>query len=276
MTYLGVIAVGLTMTKPVHAQTVARATVATPQPKSVAPKVFAKRVIVVDNVTGNILHEKQSQQMCAVASTQKLLTALCVIEAGSLEDTVKIQTTDTKVEPTTIYFRTGEVYKRRDLLKALVVKSGNDAAKALARDVAGSQARFCALMNARAKQLGMTNSHFLNAHGLTESGQYSTARDIAILMRNVVQVPTLRSYMGTRGFYFQPPARKKKWLENTNKLLKKMKQCMGGKTGYTKAAGRCLVSYGEKNGRSVIVVCLSSTTSQIWNDSEKLLRWALQ
>ncbi len=260
----------------VSARDIKRATVATPRPSSVAPKVQAKRVVVVDNVTGNVLYEKNSMQRCAVASTQKLLTALCVVEAGSLDNGVRVQSTDGRVEPTKIYIRSGERYKRRDLLKALVVKSGNDAARALARDVAGSQVKFRGVMNARAKKLGMRNSYFVNAHGLTEKGQYSTARDIAILMRKVVRVPVLRSYMGTSGFYFRPPGRKKRWLGNTNKLLKRLKYCMGGKTGYTRAAGRCLVTYGELRGRSVIVVCLGSTPAKIWDDSSKLLKWSLE
>jgi D-alanyl-D-alanine carboxypeptidase (penicillin-binding protein 5/6) len=259
-----------------YAQTVKRATVTTPMPKTAAPKVVAKRVIVVDNVTGQVLYEKNSMERCSVASTQKLMTALCVIDAGTLENSIQVQATDTQVEPTKIYIRTGEKYKRSELLKALVVKSGNDAARALARDVAGSQERFCAVMNARAKTLGMQSSHFKNPHGLTEIGQYSTARDIAILMRKVLRIPILRSYMGTNGYYFQPPGRKRYWLTNTNKLLKKVSYCMGGKTGYTNAAGRCLVSYGELRGRSVIVVCLGSTPAKIWDDSASLMKWSLE
>lgn len=253
-----------------------RATIPTPMPSTPAPIVHAKRVIVVDNVTGNVLYEKNSMQRAAVASTQKLLTALCVIEAGTLENTVNVVSTDTQVEPTKIYIRPGETYKRHELLKALIVKSGNDVAKALARDVAGSQVKFSRMMNARAKKIGMQSSHFVNAHGLTESGQYSTARDIAILMRKAVRIPTLRSYMGTSGYYFKPPNRNKRYLQNTNKLLKRMKSCMGGKTGYTNAAGRCLVSYGELGGRSVVVVCLGSTSAKIWDDVGSLLKWSLE
>ncbi len=256
--------------------TVKKASVATPKPKAPAPKVHAKRVIVVDNVTGNVLYEKNSLQRGAVASTQKLLTAICVTEAGSTEDKIKVAATDTKVEPSKIYIRAGETYKRKDLLKALLVRSGNDAARALARDVAGSQVKFRAVMNARAKKMGMADSHFINAHGLTESGQYSTARDVAILMRKAITIPELRKYMATSGYYFQPPGRKKTWLNNTNKLLKRIKYCMGGKTGYTRAAGRCLVSYGELKGRSVIVVCLNSTSAKIWDDSSSLMKWCLE
>jgi len=267
---------GASASSSAYAQSVRKASVRTPVPKAAAPKVYAKRVIVVDNVTGQVLYEKNSMQRCAVASTQKLLTALCVMEAGSLENSVRVQYTDTKVVPTKIDIRSGETYRRRELLKALLVKSGNDAARALARDVAGSQVKFRAVMNARARKLGMRSSNFMNPHGLTESGQYSTARDIAILMRKIVRVPTLRSYMATSGYYFQPPSRKKYWLTNTNKLLKKVKYCMGGKTGYTNAAGRCLVSYGELRGRSVIVVCLGSTPAKIWGDSASLMKWSLE
>lgn len=276
MTVFSAVVISASVSSNAIAQSVQRATVATPMPKTAAPSVNAKRVIVVDNVTGKVLYEKNSMERCAVASTQKLMTALLVVEAGSIDKSVTIQTTDTQVEPTKIYVRPGEVYKRSDILKAMMVKSGNDAARTLARDVAGSQEAFSARMNARAKQLGMQNSNFMNPHGLTEPGQCSTARDMAILMRKVLTIPTLRSYMLTRGYYFQPPKRGKHWLANTNKLLTKVKYCMGGKTGYTFAAERCLVTYGEINGRSVIVVCLGSSPATIFDDSSKMLKWSLE
>lgn len=243
-----------------------------------APAVHAKRVIVVDYDSGRVLHEKNSTQRCAVASTQKLLTALCVAEQGNMAgNMVYVQKTDTNVQPSKIYIYSGEKYTRATLVKALLVKSGNDAARALARDVAGSQVKFSAVMNARAKKLGMKDSHFINAHGLTEKGQYSTARDIAIVARAVYKNPTLRSYMGVKGYYFDPPGkRKKRWFDNSNKLLKKVKYCNGMKTGTTRASGKCLVSSGTLNGRTVIVVCLGSDSKHIWDDSEKLLKWALE
>ena len=239
------------------------------------PKVVAKRVIVVDDATGKVIYEKNSRQKCAVASTQKLLTALCVMSAGPLDDIVKFQSTDTRVEPSKLYLRAGERYKRSDLLKALLVKSGNDAARALARDVAGSQVRFSRVMNAKARQLGMRDSHFINAHGLTVEGQYSTARDIAILARNATRNPTLASYMKVKGYYFYRPKRKKWWIDNTNKLLGKYSYVTGMKTGTTRASGRCLVTSAQHNGKKVIVVCLGSTSTSIWNDSIKLADWAL-
>ncbi|SHI78146.1 D-alanyl-D-alanine carboxypeptidase (penicillin-binding protein 5/6) [Rubritalea squalenifaciens DSM 18772] len=245
-------------------------------PRSQAPSVYAKRAIVVDYDTGRILHEKNAHQRCAIASTQKLLTALCVLDAGSTQNKVTVQKTDTLVEPTKIYIKPGETYTRYDLLKALTVKSGNDVARALARDVAGSQQSFANVMNRKARSLGMRNSHFVNPHGLTENGQYSTAYDLAILSRAAFSNPTIRSFTHIKGYYFFHPDGKRKWLDNTNKVLKRVPYCNGMKTGTTKASGRCLVSSGTYNGRTAIVVVLGSNSANVWSDSEKLLRWALE
>ena len=239
------------------------------------PKVVAKRVIIVDDRTGAVLYEKNSLEKCAVASTQKLLTALCVLDAGPLSNMVYVKTADTKVEPSKVYIKSGEKYDRGQLLKALVVKSGTDVAKALARDVAGDEKKFMAAMNAKALQLGMEHSHFKNPHGLTEEGQYSTARDIAILARAAIRNAILADYMKVRGYYFIHNNGKKRWLENTNKLLKTVSYCTGMKTGTTRASGRCLVSSGQLNGRKVIVVCLGSDSANLFIDSSKLLKWAL-
>lgn len=240
------------------------------------PKVVAKRVIIVDDADGTVLYEKNSTEQCAVASTQKMLTALCVYEDGPLNDLVYVKSTDTKVEPSKVYIKSGEKYTRAELLKALMVKSGNDAARALARDVAGSQEKFLVKMNAKAKQLGMHSSHFKNAHGLTIEGQYSTARDIAILARATTRNTTIASYMKNRGYFFYYNNKKKKWLQNGNELLKKVSYCTGMKTGTTRAAGRCLVSSGELNDRKVIVVCLGSDAKNLYKDSASLLKWALE
>lgn len=245
-------------------------------PRSPAPAVQAKRVIVVDYDTGRILYQKNAHERCAIASTQKLLTALCVLDAGSTQNKVTVQSSDTKVEPTKIYIKPGEVYTRYDLLKALTVKSGNDVARALARDVGGSQEGFANIMNRKARSIGMNNSHFKNPHGLTESGQYSTAYDLAILARAAYSNPTIRSFTNIKGYHFVHPNGSKKWLDNTNKILKRVPYCTGMKTGTTNASGRCLVCSGTYNGRTAIAVVLGSNSANIWNDSEKLLRWALE
>lgn len=248
-----------------------------PNPPSVATSsIKAKSAIVIDTLTGRILFQKNARTPRAVASTQKLLTALCVYRAGPLSDPVTVQPTDTKVEPTKIYVSAGENYTRQTLVKALLVKSGNDVARVLARDVAGSQSAFVNYMNRTARSLGMTQSNFKNPHGLTEKGQFSTALDIAILAREITKIPFYRQCMRTKEYTFTFPDGRTKILKNTNKILKRLPYCTGMKTGYTSAAGRCLVSSGVHRGKAVIVVTLGSTSPEIWNDSEKLLKWALE
>lgn len=238
--------------------------------------IRAESYLVIDTLTGRILAEKNARTPRAVASTQKLLTALCVVRDGPLSDPVTVQHSDTRVEPSKLYLKPGETYTRRELVKALLVKSGNDVAKTLARDVAGSEAAFVSLMNRTAASLGMTSSHFRNPHGLTEEGQYSTALDLARLAREVTKVPYFRDCMRTREYVFEFADGRRKDLTNTNKVLKRLPYCTGMKTGYTRASGRCLVSSGVLNGKAVIAVCLGSTSANIWDDSEKLLRWALE
>ncbi len=245
-------------------------------PATPPPKIAGESAIVVDIASGRVLYAKNADQTRAVASTQKLITALCVLDAGNIDKPVTIATTDGACEPTKIGLRSGEVYSRRELLKVLMVKSANDVARTLARDVGGNQAGFAARMNRKCAALGMRKSHFKNPHGLTEPGQYSTARDMAIAARAAYRSPLLRSYSSTKGFTFTFNNGRTRYLTNTNKVLKTLPYCNGLKTGTTRASGRCLVSSGSLNGRSVIVVVLKSNTPNIWSDSTKLLRWALE
>ena len=245
-------------------------------PKGAPPPVVAKRIIVIDASDGKVLVAKNADEKCAVASTQKLMTALLVSEAGSLHDPVVIQSSDTLVEPTKLYLKTGHKYTRGQLLKAILVRSANDASVALARDVAGSVQRFAQLMTLRARSLGMSNSVFLNPHGLTQKGQYSTARDIAKLARQAYQQPSIRSSLAIRNYNFIHNNGKVSKLTNTNRLLKSLPYATGMKTGTTRASGKCLVASGTLHGRTVIAVVLGSTPAAVWKDSESLLRWALE
>lgn len=245
-------------------------------PPTEAPEISAPRAIVVDYQTGRILYEKDAHKRCAVASTQKLLTALCVMENGNTEKNITIIKSDTWVVPTKLGILPGQTYTRRRLVGALLVKSGNDVARALARSVSGSETSFADLMNKKAKRLKMKNSHFMNPHGLTAEGQYSTAFDMAICAREALNSEVLRGIVKTKGYYFTFSNGKKTYVDNTNALLKKIPYCHGMKTGTTKASGRCLISSGSLGGRTTIVVVLGATSSNVWKDSEKLLRWSLE
>lgn len=245
-------------------------------PRAPVPQIGAPRAIVVDYDSGRVLYEKNARARCAVASTQKLMTAICVMDHGNLNHRFTINKSDTWVVPTKLGILPGEVYSRRTLLGALLVKSGNDVARALARSVAGSETGFSKVMNRKALNLGMQDSNFLNPHGLTAKGQYSTARDMAICARAAFDDPTLRGIMDTEIYTFRFANGRSKRLENTNKVLKKVDYCNGMKTGTTRASGRCLVSSGTLNGRTAIVVVLGATSRTVWSDSERLLRWALE
>ena len=245
-------------------------------PRTPPPAVAAESVLVMDADSGRVFYAKNADTVRPVASTQKLITALCVLDAGNIDKPVVITAYDTACEPTKLYLKPGDSYTRRELLKVLMVKSANDVARALARDVGGSVEGFAAIMNNKCQQLGMRNSTCVNPHGLTEPGQYSTARDMAIAARVAHRSPLLRSYTSTKSYTFKFNDGRTRLIVNTNKLLKTVPFCDGMKTGTTNASGRCLISSGSINGRSVICVVLKSNTPNIWSDSEKLLRWSLE
>ena len=245
-------------------------------PRTAPPTVVAESVLVMDIASGRNLYAKNADSVRPVASTQKIITALCVLEAGNIDKVVTITASDTACEPTKLYLKPGDQYTRRELLKVLMVKSANDVARALARDVAGSIDGFSDLMNRKCDQLGMRNSHFNNPNGLPSPGQYSTARDMAIAARAAYRSPLVRSFVATKAYTFRYNDGRIRLIENTNKLLKRVEYCDGMKTGTTNAAGRCLIATGTHNGRSVICVVLKSNSANIWNDSEKLMRWAVE
>ena len=147
--------------------------------------VSAKSAILLDANSGQVLYKKNDTAQRAVASTQKLLTALLVAEAGDLDKKVTIELVDTDCDSTKLNIKPGQVYTRRELLQAMLVRSFNDVARALARDNAGSIEAFARKMNRRVQELGGTSSNFINPNGLPASGQYSTARDMARVARKI-------------------------------------------------------------------------------------------
>jgi D-alanyl-D-alanine carboxypeptidase (penicillin-binding protein 5/6) len=239
------------------------------------PVITARSAILFDANTGKVLFKQHENLVMPVASTQKLLTALLVAEAGNLDEKIVIKESDTQCEPTKLYLKPGESYTRRQLLTALLVKSPNDVARALARDNAGSVAAFSQKMNERMRRLGGASSNFENPNGLPAEGQFSTARDMARVARAVYFNPDLRQMMQTKYQTFRFNSGKTITLKNTNRVLRAYSFCNGMKTGYTIKSGHCLISSGSHNGRDVIAVVLGSNKANVWPESTALLAYGL-
>ena len=241
---------------------------------SVFPEVAAQSVILCDASTGRVLYEKNPDQQRPVASTQKLLTALVIAEAGDLSAKVHVEREDGMCEPTKLGLKAGETYRRYDLLKVLLIKSMNDVARCLARDNAGSIDAFADRMNAKAREVGMKHSHFVNPNGLPAPDQYSSARDMARLALFAYRNRILRGIVSQRTLTWQYADGKTAVFENTNKLMKYLGLCNGMKTGYTEAAGHCLVASATDGGRHLIAVVLGDHRREfIWTDSYRLFNW---
>lgn len=242
-----------------------------------APRITAERVIVIDPVTGEVLYEKNADKRGAIASTQKLLTALLVVEKGNLDGMMRVEKSDSDCAPVRLGIKEGEVYSRRQLLTALMVKSSNDIAQALARDHSGSVEAFVAAMNAKARSLGLEDSLFQNPHGLpSDPEQYSTARNLSKIASVVDLMPDIRAMVKLKRYVFERPGQTSLTLDNTNRVLSSYSICDGMKTGFTNAAGYCLVASGEKNGKRRIVVVLNGGKSGVWADAQALLEWAVK
>jgi len=240
------------------------------------PAIRAASYLLLDARTGQHLAGRNFETARGVASTQKLVTALVVLDAGNLDKMVHVQASDIAVEPTRLGVRPGEVYSRRELLYAFLVKSANDVANVLARDNAGSISAFAAKMNAKARALGCVNSHFKNPHGLTVGGQYSTARDMARVAMAAYRSDVIRDVVRRRHHSFRRADGRVISLSNTNELLGIMPECNGMKTGYTVASGRCLISSAASGGREVILVQLGTKTKYIWEDARIMMSWGLR
>ena len=261
--------------RPAAKPTEPKEAVPTPGVPGAAPSTSAVSAIVVNAHNGQVLYEKNPDQLRAPASTTKLLTALIIAETGDLDRDVMVERIDTMAEPVKLNVKTGEHYRRIDLLRALLVKSPNDVARCLARDNAGSVVGFAERMNQRAYELGAVHSHFINPNGLPVAGQYSTARDLSIIARAAYANPIIRSIVCLPRLTFRFADGRTRELENTNKLLQRLSYCNGMKTGYTEAAGKCLIASGARPGKDVIVVVLGDTSGRVWKDAGALLAWGL-
>ena len=237
------------------------------------PRVSAASAILMDVTTGAILFEKNAYQQRPMASTTKIMTAVLVLEQMDLQSQVAIDWTSANTEGSSLYVKPGEVYSVRDLLYGLMLRSGNDAAVALAQSVAGSVSEFAKLMNQRAAQLGMTQTQFTNPHGLPDNHHYSTAYDMAVLTRYALHNPRFAEVAACKETTIFRPSHGTWPIRNKNRLLWDY-GADGVKTGYTRAAGRCLVASATKNDRQLVAVVLNAP--DMWTDVTALLDYGFQ
>ena len=227
-----------------------------------AVEVSATACVLMDADTGQVLYEKNGDKRMLIASTTKLMTALVALELGTPSQVITV-TAAHMAEGSSMYLRPGERLTLEELLYGLLLCSGNDAALALT-ECAGGVAPFVERMNEKAAALGMADSHFANPNGLDDEAHYSTAYDMALLGCAAVNEPTLRRTASTRTAVIGG-----RTLTNHNKLLSRLDGCVGLKTGYTKAAGRTLVSCVRRNGQRLVAVTLQDGDD--WNDHAKML-----
>ena len=221
--------------------------------------VGAESYIVTDADSGRVLYEQNADERMLIASTTKIMTALVALEHGSTNDIVTVTEEAAGVEGSSMGLTAGDRLRLEELLYGMMLVSGNDAAAAVACHIAGSSEKFAELMNAKAAELGMTGSSFSNPHGLDDANHYSTARDMAILMRAALDNEVLAAILATKTVTINGVTYK-----NHNKLLWMYDGVIGGKTGYTTAAGRTLVSCCERGG--VRLICVTLNDPQDWDD----------
>ena len=226
-----------------------------------AVEVSAAAAVLMDADSGRLLYEKNGEKRMLIASTTKLMTALVALEQGGLQQEITV-TGGHMAEGSSMYLRPGEKLTLETLLYGLLLSSGNDAALAVTECMGGA-VPFVARMNEKAAELGMENTHFANPNGLDDEAHYSTAEDMAKLAAAAMDDPVLRRVASTKTARIGG-----RTLTNHNKLLSRVEGCVGLKTGYTRAAGRTLVSCAERDGVRLVAVTLQDGDD--WNDHASL------
>ena len=229
-----------------------------------ADAISAEKAIVMDAVSGRVIFEKNADGQSLIASTTKIMTALVVCQHCNVLDRVRIPKEAVGIEGSSMYLQEGEVLTIQELLYGLMLRSGNDAAVALAIYCGGTVEGFAELMNDKARTLGMDDSHFVNPNGLDAPDHYSTARDLATLAAYAMDNPIFYKTVSAKNVTIGD-----RYLTNHNKLLWRIEGADGVKTGYTKAAGRILVSSATRQGRRLIGVTINAPDD--WNDHTTLL-----
>lgn len=237
-----------------------------PQKVGASVSVGAQGAVLMEQKSGRVLYEKNAHTKMRIASITKIMTGILAIESGKMNQYVKVSEQATRAEGSSVYLKPGEKIKLRDLVYGLMLRSGNDTAVAIAEYIGGSVDGFALLMNQKAREIGMANTHFANPHGLDDhENHYSTAYDMALLMRYAMQNKTFQKISGTKVYKAPNPTENwdREW-KNKNRLLTKYKYCTGGKTGFTKLAKRTLVTTAKNGDMELIAVTLNDSND--WND----------
>ena len=229
-----------------------------------AQAISAKSAILLDCATDRVIYEKDADSRSLIASTTKIMTALIVCEQCNVLDRVKVPKEAVGIEGSSMYLKEGESLTVQELLYGTMLPSGNDAATALAIYCGGTVEGFVQLMNDKARSLGLKDTHFENPHGLDSQQHYSTAKDLGKLASYAMENPIFAKIASTKTVRAG-----ERYLSNHNKLLWQVDGADGVKTGYTKAAGRILVSSAQRDGRRLVAVTISDPND--WQDHAQLL-----
>ncbi len=237
-----------------------------------APEVSAQSAVLISADTASVIFSKNAWEKRAMASTTKIMTALLALEEAEREGDSPVTVTDemVAVEGSSMGLQAGDVITLRNLAAGMLLASGNDAANAAALFLDGSQEDFAERMNSRAQEIGMVDTHFVTPSGLDDEQHYSTAYDMALLAREALKNESFRELASSAKYQveFISPEKKVTYA-NHNKLLTTVAGCIGVKTGFTKKAGRCLVSAAERDGAVLIAVTLNAPDD--WNDHAAML-----
>lgn len=227
--------------------------------------ISAESAILIDGETGRILYEKNAYNIQGMASTTKIMTAILALEQSTPDKQVKVSHNAATTEGSSMYLNSGETIKMESLIYGLMLNSGNDAATAIAESISGSTEEFSKLMNKKSKEIGLKNTSFANPHGLDHKDHYSTAYDMAMLTKYALNNDKFKEIVSTKRKNVElNGVENSRFLTNHNKLLSLYENCIGVKTGFTKACGRCLVSAVQKDGMTLIAVTLNAPDD--WND----------
>lgn len=235
---------------------------------SLAPN--AKSAIMIEASTGKIIYEKNADEQLAMASMTKMMTLLLImenIENGNLKWDEMITTSEyaASMGGSQIFLEVGEQMSVEDLVKGICIGSGNDAAVAMAERIGGTEENFVKMMNEKAKEIGLKNTNFKNACGLDDTEHYSSARDMALIAKELVSHDKILEFTGTYEDYLRKNTENSFWLVNTNKLVRYYQGVDGLKTGYTSTAGYCITTTAKRNDLRLITVVMGEPTSAIRN-----------